>query len=61
MGPITGLATIVTVLTVLEVVLGLVVAGLTLGVVVPALGRSREDRRSKHLGVRAYYRPVLTH
>jgi hypothetical protein len=55
MGPITGLATIVTVLTVAEVVLGLFIVGLTLGVVVPALSTSRTERRNRSVGLREWY------
>lgn len=43
MGPITGLATIATVLTVVLVVAGLAVVGLTLGVVVPSLRATRPE------------------
>ncbi len=58
MGPITGLATVVTTLIVTLTVLGVVVVGLTLGVVVPAVAASRADRRRRHLGIPQYYRPV---
>lgn len=56
MGPITGLATLATVLVVGTLVLGTVVVGLTLGVALPALVTARTDRRRRGLGVPAYYR-----
>ncbi len=61
MGTIPGLATVVTTLLGTLVVLGLVILGLTLGVVVPALAEARADRRSRHLGIPAYYRLAPTH
>ncbi len=61
MGPITGLATIATVMLVGTIVLGLAVVGLTLGVVVPALASTRADRRRRGLTVPAYYRLAAAH
>jgi hypothetical protein len=61
MGPITGLATIATVLLVGTIVLGVVVVGLTLGVVVPTLAANRTERRRRGLAVPTYYRLAMAH
>lgn len=61
MGPITGLATIATVLLVGTIVLGTVVVALTVGVVLPALATTRADRRRRGLSVPAYYRLSPAH
>ncbi len=61
MGPITGLATIATTLLVAMLVLGVAVVGLTLGVVLPALARSRDDRIDRGISVPAYYLPAAVH
>ncbi len=59
MGPITGLATIATTLLVATVVIGVVVVGLTLGVVLPEVATSRADRRRRGLRLPTYYRLAL--
>jgi hypothetical protein len=62
MGPITGLATIATALTVLMVVSAVVVIGLTLAVAVPAVRESRTDRRRRSLSIPRYYlHPAAAH
>ena len=62
MGPITGLATITTVLTVVLVVATLLVVGLGLAVVVPALRESRRARVQRHASIPAWYlRPATAH
>ncbi len=61
MGPITGLATIATTLLVAMSVLGVVVVGLTLGVVLPTLARHRGERLRRGVTVPAYYRVAAAH
>ncbi len=61
MGPITGLSVIATTLLWTSIVLGVLVVGLSLAVVAPALTRSREDRRRRHLSIPAYYRLTPAH
>lgn len=63
MGPfdITGLATIAQVVTALLWVAGLAVVGLVLGVVVPALSRTRTDRVARQQSIPAYYRLTPAH
>ena len=62
MGPITGLATIATALTVLMVLSALVVIGLSLAVVVPAVRETRSDRLRRSLSIPRYYlHPVAAH
>lgn len=60
MGPITGLATIATALTVLLVVSSIAVVGLGLAVVVPALRDSRRARLRRHLTVPRWYLHAAT-
>jgi hypothetical protein len=55
MGPITGLATIATALTVLLVVSTVAVVGLGLAVVVPAVRDSRRARLQRHLTIPRWY------
>lgn len=62
MGPIAGLATIATTLTVVLVVATLLVVGLSLAVVVPALRESRGARVRRHVSIPAWYlRPATAH
>ena len=61
MGTLTGLSVIATTLLWTSVVLGVVVVGLTLAVVLPTLGRTRADRRRRHLGIPAYYGLAAAH
>lgn len=61
MGPITGLSVIATTLLWTSIVLGVLVVGLSLAVVAPALTRSREDRRRRHLSIPAYYHLTPAH
>ena len=62
MGPITGLATIATVLTVVMVLGTVAVLGLTVGVVVPALRETRTDRLRRSLSIPTYYlHPAAAH
>jgi hypothetical protein len=62
MGPITGLATIATVLLVTMVVSTVVVLGLTVAFVVPALRTTRTDRLRRSLSIPTYYlHPVTAH
>lgn len=62
MGPITGLATIATTLLVVTVLSALVVLGLTVAVVVPALREAHADRLSRRLSIPRYYlHPALAH
>ncbi|WP_392544514.1 hypothetical protein [Oryzobacter telluris] len=62
MGPITGLATIATALTVILVVAGLAVVVLTLAVVVPALRETRGARLARQVSIpRWYLHPATSH
>ncbi len=62
MGPITGLATIATALLVTMVVSTIVVLGLTVAFVVPALRVNRTDRLRRSLSVPSYYlHPAAAH
>lgn len=60
MGPITGLATITAVLTIVLAVATLLVVGLGLAVVVPALRESRRTRVQRHVSVPAWYLHTAT-
>ncbi|QKE82513.1 hypothetical protein [Arthrobacter sp. NEB 688] len=61
MGTLTGLSVIATTLLWTSLVLGVVVVGLTLAVVLPALGRTREDRKERHLSIPRYYGVAAAH
>ena len=62
MGPITGLATIATVLLVTMVLSTIVVLGLTVAFVVPALRTTRTDRLRRSLSIPTYYlHPATAH
>jgi hypothetical protein len=62
MGPITGLATIATALTVILVVSALAVVGLGLAVVLPAVRDSRRARIQRRLTIPAWYlHPATAH
>ncbi len=62
MGPITGLATIATVLLITMVVSTVVVLGLTVAFVVPALRVNRTDRLRRSLSIPTYYlHPAAAH
>lgn len=62
MGPITGLATIATALLVTMVVSTVIVLGLTLAFVVPALRVTRTDRLRRSLSIPSYYlHPAAAH
>ena len=62
MGPITGLATIATALLVTMVVSTVVVLGLTVAFVVPALRVNRTERRRRSLSIPTYYlHPAAAH
>ncbi len=62
MGPITGLATIATALLVTMVVSTVVVLGLTVAFVVPALRVNRTDRLRRSLSIPTYYlHPAAAH
>ncbi len=55
MGPITGLATIATALTLLLVVSSVVVVGLGLAVVLPAVRESHRARVQRHASILRWY------
>ncbi len=62
MGPITGLATIASALLITMVVSTLVVLGLTVAFVVPALRVNRTDRLRRSLSIPTYYlHPAAAH
>ncbi len=62
MGPITGLATIATALLIAMVVSTVVVLGLTVAFVVPALRVNRTDRLRRSLSIPTYYlHPAAAH
>ena len=62
MGPITGLAIIATVLLITMVVSTVVVLGLTVAFVVPALRVNRTDRLRRSLSIPTYYlHPAAAH
>jgi hypothetical protein len=62
MGPITGLATIATVLLVVMVLASVVVLALTLAFVVPALRQTRTDRLARRVSIPRYYlHPTTAH
>jgi hypothetical protein len=62
MGPITGLATIASVLLAVMVVGAIAVLGLTVAFVVPAMKVTRTDRLSRRVSIPGYYlRPVAAH
>lgn len=62
MGPITGLATVATALLVMLAVSTVVVLGLTVAFVVPALRVSRTDRLRRSLSIPTYYlHPAAAH
>jgi hypothetical protein len=62
MGPITGLATIATALLITMVVSTVVVLGLTVAFVVPALRVNRTDRLRRSLSIPTYYlHPAAAH
>ena len=62
MGPITGLATIATVLLTVLVLATIVVLGLTVAFVVPALRVNRTDRLRRSLSIPTYYlHPAAAH
>jgi hypothetical protein len=62
MGPLTGLATISAVLATLLVVSAVVVVGLGLAVVVPAIRESHRARVRGHVSIPAWYlHPAAAH
>ncbi len=62
MGPLTGLATVATVLLVTMVLSAVVVLGLTVAFVVPALRTTRTDRLRRSLSIPTYYlHPATAH
>ena len=62
MGTLTGLATITSVLLVVVVVSAIVVLGLTVAFVLPALTVTRSDRLSRRVSIPRYYlHPVAAH
>ena len=62
MGPLTGVATIATVLLVVMVVGTLAVLGLTVTFVVPAMRVKRTDRLSRRVSIPSYYlHPAAAH
>jgi len=62
MGPITGLATIATVLLTVLVLATIVVLGLTVAFVVPAVRTTRTDRLRRSLSIPTYYlHPAAAH
>ncbi len=61
MGPLTGLSVIATTLLWATVLLGALVAGLTLAVVVPTVSRTRDDRIRRRLSIPAYYHLTPAH
>ena len=62
MGPITGLATVASVLLAIMVVGAIAVLGLTVAVVVPAVRLTRTDRLSRRTSIPRYYlHPAAAH
>ena len=62
MGPITGLATIATVLLTVLVLATIVVLGLTVAFVVPAVRTTRTDRLRRSISIPTYYlHPAAAH